>query len=112
MTGGMGEFDHLFIRAVRQLKKQYPFLRLILVKPYFSNEINTHQQQYAQLYDEIVIPEAVEGVHFKAAIEKRNRWMVEQSHFVLSYLYRTYGGAYKAVSYAEKCHKTIIRVTE
>lgn len=110
MTGGMGEFDSQMINAVLQLKKRYPFLRLILVKPYFSNELNTSSQWYAHLYDEIVIPEAVEGVHYKAAIEKRNRWMIEQSDFVLSYLYRDYGGAYTAVRYARKCNKPILSV--
>ena len=112
MTGGMGEFDAQFVNAVLQLKKQYPFLHLILVKPYFTQELNTNQEQYAQQFDEIVIPEAAEGAHFKAAIETRNRWMVEHSDVVVSYVCRESGGAYKAVRYAEKCSKRIIHILE
>ena len=112
MTGGMGEFDMQFAKAVRKLKKYYPPIRLILVKPYFSHELNTNQCNYERLYDEIIIPAAVEGVHYKAAVEKRNRWMVEQSDFVISYLYRQYGGAYKAIRYAERYNKIVIPIRD
>ena len=34
------------------------------------------------MYDEVVIPDVVAGVHPKSAITKRNRWMVEKSDII------------------------------
>lgn len=36
-TGAMGEFDSLFSSSVRNAKKAYPHIKLICVKPYFTN---------------------------------------------------------------------------
>ena len=57
-TGAMGEFDSVFISAVRAAKRRYPTLglRLICVKPYLTNEMNTHKAQYDALYDDVLVP--------------------------------------------------------
>ena len=44
-------------------------------KPYFSNELNTGQEYYRQMYDEVVVPMELADVRYKAAIGRRNRWM-------------------------------------
>ena len=48
-TGAMGEFDSLFSSAVRSAKKAYPHIKLICVKPYFTNDINTNREPYTSL---------------------------------------------------------------
>lgn len=35
-TGAMGNFDELFSSAVRRLKKEYPNIKLVCVKPYMT----------------------------------------------------------------------------
>ena len=82
-TGGMGNFDGSFASAVRALKRKYPDIKLILIKPYFSNELNTNKEYYEFTYDDVVIPDVLAGVHPKSAITKRNRWMVENSDFIV-----------------------------
>ncbi len=79
-TGAMGEFDRVFISAVRAAKRRYPALglRLICVKPYLTNEMNTHKAQYDALYDDVLVPEELMGLHYKRAIPARNRWMVDR----------------------------------
>ena len=93
-TGGMGEFDELFARTVRSMKRECPSLRLVLVMPYLTRELSTGKQRYGAayggqiaratydgpghgwyeaLYDEILIPAELDGVHRKAAIGLRNR---------------------------------------
>lgn len=52
--------------------------------------------------DEIIIPGALDGVHFKAAIKARNRWMIGQSDYVVTCVDKTYGGAYDAMCYAKE----------
>ena len=112
MTGGMGEFDSIFSSNVRSLKKQYKNIKLWLVKPYFSAELNSNKNYYESQYDEIIIPDVVAGIYPKAAITKRNRWMVEQSDIIISYINKEYGGAYMAVKYAKSLGKRIISVTK
>lgn len=110
MTGGMGEFDGAFASAVRALKCKYTDIRLLLVKPYFTSEMNVNKDYYISMYDEIIIPDELTGIYPKAAITKRNRWMVENSEVILSYVYRDFGGAYAAVKYAKRLNKRIISV--
>ena len=78
-TGGMGQFDEQFTNAVRKAKLKYNHIFIVLIKPYFSNELNTNKEYYNYRYDDVMICEESELVHPKAAIKKRNRWMVGAS---------------------------------
>ena len=111
-TGGMGEFDDLFARTVRSMKRNDPRLRLILVLPYLTRQAATEKAWYEGRYDEILIPAELEGVHPKAAIGLRNRWMVDRSDIVIAALHRDFGGAAEAVRYAEKRGKEVVRIAE
>ena len=110
MTGGMGNFDAMFCRTVREIKVQNREVQLILVKPYFSNELNTNREYYNTYFDDVVIPNELLGVHYKSAIQKRNRWMVDRSEFVIAGVYRDFGGAFKTIQYASKAGKKVIDI--
>ena len=131
-TGGMGEFDELFARTVRSMKRECPSLRLVLVMPYLTRELSTGKQRYGAAYggliaratydgpghgwyealcDEILIPAELDGIHPKAAIGLRNRWMVNRSDIVIAALHRDFGGAAEAVRYAEKRGKEVVRIS-
>ena len=109
-TGAMGEFDSLFSSAVRKVKKTYPKIKLICVKSYFTNDLNTNGEYYAALYDDVFIPDELAYIHPKAAIKYRNRWMIDHSDIVLIYTKRTYGGAYEARKYAERIGKEMVYI--
>ena len=109
-TGAMGEFDAQFSTAVRRAKARYPQIKLICVKPYFTNDINTNKEYYTALYDDIIIPPEIIGIHYKAAIKARNRWMVNHSDLIISYVIRDYGGAAGAVKYADNRKKRIVNL--
>ena len=109
-TGAMGEFDSLFSSAVRKVKKTYPKIKLICVKSYFTNDLNTNGEYYAALYDDVFIPDELAYIHPKAAIKYRNRWMIDHSDIVLIYTKRTYGGAYEARKYAERIGKEVVYI--
>ena len=106
----MGEFDSLFSSAVRKAKKTYPNIKLICVKPYFTNDINIDKDYYAALYDDIIIPDELAGIHPKAAIKARNRWIIDNSDIVLIYTVRNFGGAYEAKRFAERNGKRLIKI--
>lgn len=109
-TGAMGDFDSLFSSAVRSAKKVYPYIKLICVKPYFTNDINTDKDYYAALYDDIIIPDELAGIHPKAVIKARNRWIIDNSDIVLIYTVRNFGGAYEAKRFAERNGKRLIKI--
>lgn len=111
-TGGMGEFDELYARVVRSMKRNDPRLRLVLVLPYLPRQIAIEKEWYESQYDEILIPTELDSVHPKAAITLRNRWMIDRSDFVVAALRRDYGGAAKAVRYAEIRGKVVIACGE
>lgn len=111
-TGGMGEFDRLCEKAVRNLKKQRQdkHIRLVLVEPYMKSGLNTRGEQLLSLYDEIIIPEESRTAHYKRAITLRNRWMVDHSQCLISYVFRDHGGAYEMLSYARRQSRRILMV--
>lgn len=110
MVGDHGRFDALCASTVRKLKKRYKDVKLYLVKAYFSNELNTNKIYYEQLYDDVIVPDVVLDAHYKTAIGIRNRWMIDNSSYVITYVRRDFGGAYKAEKYAEKESKAIIKI--
>ena len=106
----MGEFDELFARTVRSMKRSDPRLRLVLVLPYLTRQIATEKAWYERQYDEILIPAELEGVHPKAAIGRRNRWIIDHSDYVIAALHRNFGGAAEAVRHAEAIGKEVVRI--
>ena len=111
-SGGMGDFDIMCEAAVWRLKKKYPDLNihLNLVLPYMTNQINRDKEYLESRFDDIIIPMDLMGVHYKAAIKKRNRWMVDQADKVLAYVYRDFGGAFDTVKYALRTGKPVLNL--
>ena len=110
-NGGMGEFDLLCASVVRKLKREYS-IRLILVIPYMTKEINDNCEFYYSQYDDIIRPEELMGVHYKAAITRRNRWMADNSSYAICYVNDKNGGAYKTLTYAKKTDIRIINFAD
>lgn len=109
-TGGMGDFDSMYSSAVRKIKLKYSDVRLVLVKPYFTNDLNTDKDFYIMNYDSVIIPEELMGVHYKAAVKQRNRWMIDNSNYVITYVNKDFGGAYEAQRYAKSKDKKLINI--
>ncbi len=112
LTGGMGQFDDMGASAVRAAKYRHPekHITLALVLPYMSNRLNTDKAYYQQSFDQIIIPEELDDAHYKAAIQIRNRWMVDRADTVIAYICRDFGGALATVRYAQKQGKPVINL--
>ena len=110
-TGAIGNFDELFSSAVRRLKKEYPNIKLVCVKPYMTKDINTYGDYLYKLYDDIIVPTELADIHYKTVIHKRNQWIVDNSSVIIGYIKRDCGGAYKALKYAEKQKKYIVFIS-
>lgn len=97
LCGGMGSFDWMCARIVNKLKKEYPQIRCFLVIPYLT--FNVLNSEY---FDDIIYPEGLENYHFKAAIPKRNEYMIEHSSHAICYITHDWGGAAQTYQKAVK----------
>lgn len=113
LTGGMGKTDELFASTVRKFKNKYPKIKLILIRPY-SSDIEKERYIYRNIYDDVVLPDKIVGVHYRQAIPKRNEWMVLNSDFVITYVKsnKQFGGAYTAKRCAQKNNKIIFELND
>ena len=58
--------------------------------------------------DHTLLPEGIESVPTRFAIEFRNKWMIDHSDIVVAYVTRSFGGAAKFRDLAKKKGKTVI----
>lgn len=113
LCGGYGDFDNLSLLACRIAKEKLPNSEVVFVTPY----ITSRQQEKiknlveSKLYDSTIYP-PLENVPPRYAIIKRNEWMVEKADLVIAYVKYTYGGAHKALLYAQKRKKQIINLAD
>lgn len=99
--GGYGAFDSLAASVLREQKKQYPQIELVLVLAY----LNTRKETSG--YDRTVYP-PLETVPRRFAISHRNRWMVETADVVVAYVLHNWGGAAATLRCAKQKKKQII----
>ena len=110
LIGRQGEFDEYAASVIKRVQKEVGSDNndLTLVIPYGVADI----EYYENYYDNVIIPEIVDGVHPKLAITLKNRWMVEQSDLVIVNVEHRKGGAYTAMKYAERINKKIINLCD
>lgn len=102
LVGNYGNFDNLCVRAVRQVKTTYPHIRLTLVLPYLTEDINRNRQFYNRIFDGILMADIPYKTPKKLYILKCNEYMVNTSEFLICYVSGTFGGAYRTMHFAEK----------
>lgn len=114
LIGCIGQFDNMGASAVRAAKRRHleKHITLALVLPYLSNRLNRDKEYYRLYYDQIMIPDELDTIHYKAAIQERNRWMVDRSDVVIAYVCRDFGGALTTVKYAKRQKKKVINLAE
>ena len=103
--GGYGNFDIISANCIKDLKLKYPHIKSILVIPYINTNFDKH------LYDYSEYP-PIENVPKRFAIPHRNKWMIQQSDALISYIKYDWGGAYKTYQYAIKKNKIIINLAD
>lgn len=112
-AGNYGAFDKLSAKAVRDLKEKYPFIRLCLVIPYLTTEINRDKDRYRSSYDEIIIADIPQNTPRNIKIILSNRYVVNNSAMLICYAKHPFGGTAKTLEYAKKGrHIKIINICE
>ena len=103
-VGNQGAFDAYVRSALRQLQEKYPHIRYAVVLAYVPGK------QTADDYSDTMLPEGIEEVHPRYALDFRNRWMLRESQYVICYIHHQWGGAAKYVKRAQRQGKTIINL--
>ena len=106
----MGEFDSKCSAAVRKAKRTHPEkdIKLFLVEPYMKTEINEGKDYYEVFFDDVLVPIELAEVHYKKAITQRNKWMIDQSDYLIAFVHRDFGGAYETMKYARRKDSIVI----
>lgn len=114
LIGRNGDFDQCVASTVHKVKKNYrdDNSELILVLPYETQEYLNNVDGFENYYDEIIFSHKASIAYPKAAIQIRNREMVDRANLIISFIEKNFGGAYKTIEYAKKQNKAIINIAE
>lgn len=102
-VGNQGQFDACVRSTLRQLKIEYPNIRYAVVLAYMP----VRRSEFDDFTD-TVFPEGLETVHPRYAIDRRNKWMLERTDFVICCIQHPWGCAAQYVQAAVRQGKTVI----
>ncbi len=101
-VGNHGNFDAMVRRQLEDLSKTYP-IKYYVVLAYMPNKNDTPDEH-------TILPEGIENVPRRFAINYRNKWMLNKSDIVVTYVTRPFGGAWEFKQMAIKAEKYIIEL--
>ena len=105
-VGNNGKFDTMVRRQLEELFQVYPITYSVVLA-----YIPTKKSEY-DYFTNTLLPEGIETVPKRFAISYRNKWMVEQSDVVVTYVTHSFGGAAQFKTMAERQGKTVIELSE
>ena len=105
-----GSFDCLARLVMKELKKEFDNITLCLFPAYYPNNAKL-DWMYDNDYD-LMYPDEVAKAPPQVAILRRNEYIAKNADYIVCYVSRKSGGAYKAVEIARKYDKKIINLAE
>ena len=100
-VGNNGNFDTMVRRQLEDLSQTYPITYSVALA-YLPTEKNKYDNLTNTIY-----PEGLETVPKRFAISWRNKWMIQQSDVVVTYVTHNFGGAAQFKDMAEKQGKNV-----
>ena len=101
-VGNNGNFDTMVRRQLEDLSQTYS-ITYHVVLAYLPTEKNRYDNLTNTIY-----PEGLETVPKRFAISWRNKWMIQQSDIVVTYVTHNFGGAAQFKEMAEKLNKRVV----
>lgn len=102
LVGNNGNFDRLVLTALLKCSKKIPNIEYCVVLAYMPKN--------SVFYYPTIFPEELVNIPKRYAIPYRNKYMIENSDFVITYVSRHFGGAYSSFKKAQKMNKTVINL--
>lgn len=107
-VGNHGAFDAMVRRVLRELSARYAisFYVVLAYMPKERDGTDTSDDSVT------ILPEGIETVQRRFAITYRNKWMISQSDYVITYVTNRVGsGAAKFKELAERKGETVIELS-
>lgn len=104
-VGNNGNFDTMVRRQLEDLSHTYP-ITYSVVLAYLPTEKNKYDDLTHTIY-----PEGLEIVPKRFAISWRNKWMIQQSDIVVTYVTYNFGGAWQFKEIAVKQSKNVVELS-
>lgn len=106
-VGHYGNFDKIVIGVLKEAKNRHQNIKLYLLEPYaLDKKVDTPEN-----FDNTFYPEGLEFVPKRYAIAQANRYMIQNSDYLISH-YPGVGNTRKLTEYAQKLEKKgLIKVT-
>ena len=104
-VGNNGNFDTMVRRQLEDLSHCYPIAYNVVLA-----YLPTKKSEYDD-YTNTILPEGIETAPKRFAISYRNKWMIEQSDIVVTYVTHNFGGAAQFKEMAERQGKTVIELS-
>ena len=106
-VGHYGSFDSLVTGVLKEVKKRYPHIELYLLAPYALNQ----NREAPDGFNGTFYPEGLEIVPKPFAIVQANRYMIQNSDYLIAYCHNV-GNTRNFVEYAQRREKkALIKVT-
>lgn len=105
-VGNHGGFDLMVHRLLKELVRIYSIEYDVVLTCVPGKKFDPENDDP----ENTILPEGIESVPPRFAITWRNRWMIKQSDYVITYVQYSCGGAAKFKELAERQNKIIINL--
>lgn len=106
-VGNKGAFDRMVRSVLRELAQEYAHIYYAVVLERMPGK---QSEDYPEDYSDTMLPEGIEEAPPRFAIVWRNKWMLRQADYVVTYVTHSWGGAAQFAAMAEKQRKEVINL--
>lgn len=107
-VGNQGGFDSMVLDVLIELSDLYN-IRYNVVLAYITGK-KYDFERYKGV--NTIFPDGIENTPPKFAISYRNKWLIKQSDYIITYVTHSWGGAADFKTLAEKKEKIVIELSE
>ncbi len=111
LVGNNGKFDSMVLSVLKEFSAVYKHIAYSVVLSEMPGaKVSDEYTDYD--CEHTMYPFILETTPPRFAIDARNKWMVQQADYVVTYVVKSYGGAAKFKEYAEKKGKKVINLAD
>lgn len=103
-VGNNGNFDVMVLKILKEFEKTYN-INYSIVLPYYPKNKTLYID-----YSKTILPDGIEKTPPRFGIVRRNKWMIENSNFLICYVTQDITNAYSFIKFAENKSKVIINL--
>ena len=106
-VGNKGAYDRMVRSVLRELAQKYAHIHYAVVLERMPVK---RDEDVLEDYSDTMLPEGIEEVPPRFSIVWRNKWMLRQSDYVVTYVTHSWGGAAQFAEMAERQGKNVINL--